>query len=371
MNRRDLQNAFGPVPDDFRTRVDETLNRLEEREMRRRTKFATTLVAAVLITALLAGAAVAVSNLDIWQALNYAEPIIPLESADELVATDLAAAENDYFRVIVQEGVYDGYGAIVKLRFEPKDPERYAIITDFAIAEDLGDQCISEVVREYENGSRDVRITGRRDGKEIIFLSTPRLSVSGEFPNADSLGLAHLFNSYMDQYNEDGSAEFWISGSYARDLPETLKVTLSARGMNADAEAVYGRIEKLTFNLMKNNKERVVRLRPIEDSRIDGFELLDAKISFTEVRGYISVEYAGYASEYDQGSGISLRLLDAQGNEFTTGSGGCFENENGRYRWELEMQTFEEIPETMILEVHRIGEKALGQIECRVEPVDD
>ena len=54
MKKRDWQNAFGPAPDAFRERVNETLMRLEEQNMRRRTKFSTTLIAAALIAALLA-----------------------------------------------------------------------------------------------------------------------------------------------------------------------------------------------------------------------------------------------------------------------------------------------------------------------------
>ena len=76
MNRKDWQKAFGPTPDAFRVRVDETLERLEERDMRKRTKFATALIAAVLTVTLLAGAAFAAAKLDIWEALNMANPII-------------------------------------------------------------------------------------------------------------------------------------------------------------------------------------------------------------------------------------------------------------------------------------------------------
>lgn len=370
MNRKDWQQAFGPTPDAFRARVDETLERLEERDMRKRTKFSTTLVAAALITVLLMGAAVAATKLDIWESLNYADPIIPLEGADELVATDLASAENDYFRVTVQEGVYDGFGTIVKLHFEPKDPEKHVLLADFADPADVGDEYITEVVKEYDDGIKDERITGRKDGKEIIFLSTPRLTVSGENVDSEALGLETLFNSYREQYNPDGSADFWIDGLFAHDLPDTLNVMLNVRGMDYEHNDVYGAIEKLTFDLVKSNKERVVQLTPVGQNKIEGFELVDAKITFTEVRGYISVEYTGSAADDDQGAGVSLRLLDADGNEFTSGSGRCMEVENRHHRWEMEMQSFEEIPETMTIEVHIISESAIGKIECKVEEIE-
>ena len=367
MNRNDWQEAFGPTPDAFRNRVDATLNRLEEREMRRSIKFSTALAAAMLALALLAGAAFAAARLDIWESLQYADPIIPLEGADELVVTDLATAETNYFRVFVQEGVYDGYSAIVKLHVEPKNPEKYAIITDFAMIGDVGDEYISEVVKEYEGGIKEERIVGRKDGKEIIFLSTPRLLIDGEISSADAFGVENLFNSFLDQYNPDGSVDFWISSEFAHGLPGALNILLSMRGMNAEHNTVYGSIDKLSFELVKNNGERTVRLTPVDDSKIEGFELIDAQIVFTEVRGYISVEYIDSTKDADMG--LSLRLLDQNGKEITSGGGHCWEMENGHECWELTIQSFEEIPETMLLEVHVIGENILGQIECKVEEI--
>lgn len=371
MNKKSWQEAFGPTSDAFRERVDDTLMRLEEREMRKRTKFSTALIAAALVITLLTGAAFAATQLNIWEALNSAVPIIPLEGADGLVSTDLATAENEYFRAIVQEGVYDGYGAIVKLRFEPKDPEKYVLLASFADPADVGDEYISEVVQVTDDGITDKRIIGRKDGKEIIFLSTPRPIISGENIDAEALGLDTLFNSYREKYNPDGSVEYWVDGMFAKDLPDTLNISLNVRGMDAEFNTAYGLIENLTFDLVKNNKERTVRLVPVSDHTVEGFELIDAKITFTEVRGYISVEYTGSAADADPGAGVSLRLLDAVGNEINSGSGYCTEMENGRHCWMLEMQSFEEIPKTMLLEAHIIGEDELGRIECRVEEITE
>lgn len=366
MNRNDWQEAFGPTPDAFRNRVDATLNRLEEREMRRSIKFSTALAAAMLALALLAGAAFAAARLDIWESLQYADPIIPLEGADELVVTDLATAETDYFRVFVQEGVYDGYSAIVKLRFEPKDPEKYAIITGFAVPGDLGDQYIFDFT-EYEDGVVDERPLERKDGKEIIYLSTPVLTVAGENAEAKALGLDSLFNSYRDKYNEDGSAEFWISGLHADNLPDALSIALNAFGANREHERVYGEIKQLTFDLHKSNQERIVQLTPVGENKIEGFELTDAKINFTEVCGYITVEYTGSAQE--QGMGVTLNLLDSDGNRIPLGDGQCTELDNDHFRWEMEMLSFKEIPETIILEVKMIDSDPVGQIECKVEEI--
>jgi len=95
---------------------------------------------------------------------------------------------------------------------------------------------------------------------------------------------------------------------------------------------------------------------------------VDCKATFTEVRGYLSAEYIGSAQ--DEGIGISLNLLNTEGKQITTGGGHCMELENGHSLWEMEMQTFEEIPETIIIEARIIGENTLGQIECKVEEIE-
>lgn len=331
--------------------------------MRRSIKFSTSLVAAVLAVVLLAGAAFAAAQLNIWEALNNADPIIPLEGADELVATDLAVAENEYFRILVQEAVYDGYGAIVKIKAEPVNPDTHIILANYMIAADVPNLDEYIIEENTTDGIGWSEIIGRKDGKEIIWLGTPQPKTT----NVDPDKTFDLFNSYRDQANPDGSLDIWITGTFANDLPDTLNINLSTRGMDAEYNTVYGSIENLTFDLIKNNRERTVQLTPAGGSQIDGFELVDARITFTEVRGYISVEYTGSAEEQD--TGVSLRLLDKDGNQITTGSGQCMELENGHFRWELEMQSFDEIPETMILEVRIIDEGAIGQIECNVEEI--
>ena len=363
MNKKDWQDAFGPTPDAFRARVDETLDHLEERDMRKRTKFST-----ALVTVLLAGAAFAATNLDIWESLNSSVPIIPLESADELVATDLATAETDYFRVIAQEGVFDGYGAIVKIRVEPKDPEKYVVVADFSEPADLGEGYITEEIK-YDEGMTEYRIIGREDGKEIIFLSTPDFVMSDGSADADSMVLDDIFNSYKEKYTDDGCIEYWISGLFGENLPDTLSVILQMHGMNADHEIIYGEISDMAFDLVKSNTERNVQLIPVSDGKVGKFELVDAKISFTEVRGYLTVEFAFASDNPEDGMDATLFLRDVDGNEIPTGSGVCMELENGNYKWQFEMQTFEELPETICIDVKTIDGPVNGQIECKVEEV--
>ena len=371
MKKRDWQNAFGPAPDAFRERVNETLMRLEEQNMRRRTKFSTTLIAAALIAALLAGAAFAASRLDIFAALNYADPNIPREGADELLSTDLAAAETDFFRVSVEQAVYDGYGAIVKLHFAPKDSGKYVLLANWAEGADVGEGYVTER-EDCGDGIFMDRIVGREDGREIIWLSTPTLTVAGvDAPDAEALGMETLFNAYMERYNEDGSADFWISGLFSNSLPEALDVTLNVRGMNAGNETIYGEIKGLDFALVKSNAPRTARLVPADGDQPEHAQLIRGEISFTEVRGYLTAEFAWDGAE-DAGMGVTLKLLDADGNPVNTGTGQCEALGDNRYLQQLELQSFVEIPETLFVEFKVIDEsKTLGRVECRVEPVSE
>ena len=123
MKRTDWQNAFGEVPEDFHLRLRSTLDGLEERDMKKRKNYTAILLAAALIVALLAGAGIAASQLGVFHMLDSADPIVPLEGAQELVGTNLGSVENEMVKLTVEEAVFDGQGALVQLRIAPKDDQ--------------------------------------------------------------------------------------------------------------------------------------------------------------------------------------------------------------------------------------------------------
>lgn len=371
MKRSDWQNVFGKAPDAFRERVNDTLTHLEEeKNMRKRTKFSTVLIAAALSAALLAGAGMAASQLNIFHALDTADPIVPLEGANALVATHLGVIENDYLRATVEEGVYDGSGAIVKLRVEPIDPDKYVVLGRMTDVADVGDGYITEDSVD-KNGITQTEIVGRKDGKEIIYLGTPQLLIAGsESPDAEANGEEVLFNSYRDEPQPDGSILFWISGMKTENLPDTLNISLNIQGYDTDFNQKYGSIDGLTFDLVKANTARSVRLVPTGDGKAERFELKNAEISFTEVRGYLTADYAYEQAEGEE-MGVTLKLRDADGSHIATGSGAT-QVSDGLYHETMEIQSFEDLPETLILDVKVIGEdKILGSIECRVQPIGE
>ena len=120
MNREDWKRIYGDVPEDFRLRLRSTLNGLEERKMKKR-KVSVALIAATLILALMAGVGIAASQLKLFRMLDTAEPIVPLEGAEDMVATDLGSSENEYAVLTVEEAVFDGQGLLVQCRLSPRD----------------------------------------------------------------------------------------------------------------------------------------------------------------------------------------------------------------------------------------------------------
>ena len=75
----------------------------------------------------------------------------------------------------------------------------------------------------------------------------------------------------------------------------------------------------------------------------------------------MTIDYEYQAAEGEPMS-ISFRLYDGEGNEIHTGSGGgMFDAETGIYREQQEMQSFDEIPTSLILEVKAIGGEVLGR----------
>ena len=302
MKQSDWQNAFGPAPESFRECVDQTLNRLEDKEMRKRTKFTTALVAAALITALLASAAIAAGNLGIWRYLYTGSPIIPLEGADEMVATDVASAQNEYFRISVEEAVYDGFGAILKLNAAPVNPEKYVLLNSHTIAADLAnpEDYILEPNPEL-GGEGWSSVVGVKDGRQIICMSSPIVTVDG----TDTAETLDLFNSRWEENNEDGSIDYWISSSFHENLPEKLPVRITVKGYDLDMNNTYGALDDLTFTLQKTHQERKVKLIPTAPIAENNIEIHDLGITFTDVRGYICAHACGYYSRSDCANGHS------------------------------------------------------------------
>ena len=165
MNQKDFQNIFGDAPEDFRLRLRETLDGLEEKNMKKRYKVSTVLIAAVILILALAGAGIAASQLGVFRLLDTAEPIVPLEGAQELVATNLGTSENEHAIITVEQAVFDGQGVMVQCRLSPRDAQIYAMLNTF-MQDTPEDTYITETIpAEVAEGSQVIGVA-RADKEE-------------------------------------------------------------------------------------------------------------------------------------------------------------------------------------------------------------
>ena len=413
MNRHDFQRAFGDAPEDFRLRLRQTLDGLEEKEMKKRYKFSTVLVAAVLMIAILTGAGIAAGQLGVFDFLNdRAEPIVPLPGAEELVATNLGTVENELAVLAVEEAVFDGQGVLVQMRLTPKD-EKYvmydAFSTDSPLAETkIEPSKIAEGTQEIGdwtvvNEGTDKRLL--KNGVELTIPASPEEAQEKDLPvyleNGilyDSMGMDMIpvvseeSRKLMDYWTgvrveieglpemeqpmltETGSHEGQEDGSviirtsHFADEPlnvESIQIHCSARVSEGSYDEGV-EMKGIDIVLPRSGETRKVKVLPVDDGRGERFEILSGEIVFTKVRGYFDLKYKYQQAKSGEEMGIDFRILDANGNRITTGGGSGWE-EDGIYGWSWAIQSYKEIPETIFLEAKVIGEdKTLGRVECKL-----
>ncbi|MBE5773091.1 MAG: hypothetical protein E7337_04065 [Clostridiales bacterium] len=421
ISRRDLQNMYEPVPQALEDEISSIMTSLEDGEERPIVKkkiSVSFILAAVLIIASMA--AVAAGNMNLfWRMTHMAEPILPLEGAEEMIKTDLGSVENEYVRLTVEEAIYDGKGVMTLVRITPKDTEKYAMLNAFMqnMPEDIYDTQICavevaqgtqgiemdgiyyEIINEedekafringedveittsqeeaekldmpvyiengtmYETNVFDFKVIGRKDGKETIDWWLNTIIVDENAENAEELGEGYKSSHSMDAEEQpDGSVLVWSDRTANAALEDTVEVKVRA-AVTVDGQKYA--LEDLVFDLEKCEAERSFSLIP-EDGKInDRIEVLAAEISMSKVRGYLDVEYT-YESAEDEEMGVFFRLRDAAGNLVADGSGWTEEMGSNRYHEQVEVQSFAEIPDTLILEVKAIDGDVLGQCVCKV-----
>lgn len=361
MKQNDWQKLFGEADEDFHLRLLETLNGLEDKKMKKRYKYTTVLIAAVLMVALLAGTAVAARELGLFDFLNTANPIVPLEGAETMVRTHLGSTENELVKLDIEEAVYDGQGALIQLRYTPKDTENYALL--HGAMDWINDDYIYEH-EEYEDGSGMYALVGRKDGRQILHV--------GESISLSAADGGEIEIDTWDGWEEaDGSVVIQGSGFAENTLAGQVTLTIEARSFTESAEERQAYpLDALSVEMVLAEDARQVQLIPAGETKLERFEFLSGSIALTRVRGYMNIDYA-YQPVEDEPMGVTIKLYDGDGNEINVGSGGA-EVKDMRDGWEItreyaEMQSYEELPETVFVEAKVIGEaRTLGRIECRV-----
>ena len=412
ISKQDLQNLYEPVPERYREDMRSVLSALDERKDRTVMKRKTTLAFVMVAMLIIAGvAAMAVGNLDIFRSMTeVAEPIIPLEGAEELVETPVASAENEYVTVKVREAVYDGQGAAVLLELAPTEPENYALLNAFfqdtpsdvyetrrvpvevaegeqempadgrwvKIVNRSGAQKVSidgveteipsgreaamaenipvylEAGKLYYADQWEFVVDGRLDGKKCIEY-WPEVQVTG----ADGVSAGSVTMDAEEQ--TDGSVLIWVDSFADTPMGEMVEVVVR---MDISSEGKERATEEISFELEKKAPEQTIRIIPEGGPTDDGIEIVSASINLSKVRGYFVVEYSCAAGDRTE---MSIGLCDMEGNRVTTGAGWSSRIGEGMYRECYVVQSFEEIPDKFVLTADTLEGAELGSWECRVE----
>ena len=414
ITRKDLRGLYEPAPQSLYDGIHEALAGLPEGKGKRKVKkkISTGFILAAVLLALSA-AGFAAARLNLFSGMTrYADPIVPLDGAEELVETDLGHAENEWATVTVEEATYDGQGVMVLAKITPKEPEKYALFNDLYMDPDENEHIITSGPDEVPEGTQEAewmrivnengaqalyidgqevpipegreaakkqecpiyreddrlyytevefrRVESRRDGREILGFE-PVLYPKGE-------GAASLIGGMTSdaEVQSDGSVLVWCDGYAEKTLPDVLELNLRVILQVGDDT----RSLDIPFTLKKGEAERTARYVPEGDSWIgDHVKVREVKVSFTKVRAYLTVDY-DYDPRPEEEMGIWLHPYDAEGNAITTGSGSGGgpgdEDELGFYRQQEEMQSFDEMPDVIVLEAKVIGGESLGQCVCRL-----
>lgn len=413
----DLRGLYRPVDPSVYDGVRDVLSRLPEGKeqpiVKKKISISVVLAAALLIVSL---TALAASQLKLFRQTSEREnPILPLQGAEDMIVTDLGKTENAHVILTVEEAVYDGQGAMVLIRLSPRDAEHCAMYnpylqdapddvyekrvmprradlnymhatlpdgTDIDIINepDYREMLIGgepaqiptdieaarkanlpvfmdgEVMRMTDEEAPEV--TGRRDGRALIGYDL-RLGVSGGNGEADLDGMLSDFLLYPSRAEgqDDGGALIWFNGVAETAMTDALSLVVTG---TTTLEGRTLELEELGFTLDRREPERRFTLVP-EAGALPGVATIrSATVNLTKIRGYFAIEYDQLTDDP-----VYIHPLDGDGNPLNVGQG--WANSDGRHCAEqYEIQAFDDIPETLILEVTDANGNVLGRCAFRV-----
>lgn len=361
MNNQIYRKAVPEMPLSFVHKMDETLERIEHMEKKKKIiKPRTLLICAILIVTLI-GSALAASEYRVFDFLWHMQP---LEGAEKLVKTHVGFTENEYVRVEIEEALYDGQGILLCLRATPRKPDTHPLYSSLADTENDPDWAYA--YETYEDGSSTFTFLGRTDEKKFVSVS---LSVTA----ADETGKEVFLNSWDAKKADDGSIIYYADGYSDTKLGDTVTLTAKVRStLRAHDASVEENLTtgEISCAMPKTDASRKYRLVPVSEGDAARFSLIEGTLSFTPVRGYMTVSYA-YKPQEDEPMGVTVKPCLPDGTEIAVGGGDITrtKQENGFEFCEdtCTLQSFETLPETLLLRIKVIGEgKYLTEIECKV-----
>ncbi len=368
MKREDWRSAIGGADEEFHRQLLAALDGLEEKKVKNRHKYSALLIAAIVM-ALLAGGAYAAARLGVLDYFErFAEPIVPLEGAEELVDTGLGTVENELVKMTVEELAFDGRSAVVQLCFTPKQPEKYALGSDMMEFEPM-DVYETETVEEEGGAWEWERVLRRKDGRQEV-------NCRANITLTDEAGHEIWIDSWIEGgLREDGSIV--IQGEGTGEEALSGEVTLQVEPYSIVLEdwdeeknerpSTRVPIDALVVPIERRDVQMEYSLIP--QGKLERVEIVSAELRLTPLLGYLSVEYK-YDSLPDEDMGIDFHVYDADGERVAV-QGGSRSEVGDAWRLQLEIQSFDEVPDKFYLEPKVIGEdKTLGKIECDVVEAD-
>ncbi len=361
MNNKDFRAAVPDMPLSFARKMDETLERIENMETKKRKISPRALIICAILVVTLIGSAIAATECRVFDFLWHMNP---LEGAENLIETNVGVYENEYVRVAIEEAAYDGQGVMLYIRATPLKPETHPLYSTIIDTENESDWVYKYT--EYEDGSWLSEFLGRADGKEFVVFG---VSVTVKDENGKEIWL----DAWDAKREADGSVILYADGFSDEKLGETAVLTAKVRSHVCAPDASKKMdlpTEEIIHTMPKVNAARNFNLIPVSAEDVPYFDLIDGEISFTPVRGYMKIRYA-YQEREDEPMGVTMKLCLPDGAEIYVGSSGSnlIGKENGFEILEelSEIQSCETLPETITIRVKVIGEaRYLCDIECKV-----
>ena len=353
MKQSDWQRAFGQPDQAFHRAFTETLEQLEEMNMKRRYRISTLLAAAVLLTLAFAGAALATGGFGIFDRAD----VPPLKGAEALVETGLGRTANDLVRLTVEEAVRDEGEITALIRLTPLDPERYALFND--TLEDAPDGVYDIEKTVDADGYETWTVKGRADGKTVIDY-WPSFDMEGKTSGAS-----------LDAVSQpDGSVLIRATIEPEDDVTDdTVFYALATLTVNGEQT----RLEAVRFTLAQKEETRSASYVPVDNGEVERVKVYGVKLESTSVSAIAHVSYAYLPKKTDMG--VSFRYMNGSGILYEVGGGGGEALPDGEYEIPQgyegmmhsdRLQAMAEFPDELILEAKVIGEDTiLGRVTLK------
>ena len=342
---------YGTAPESFHERLMDALEGTKEREGTRRYRISTALIAAALVV-MMTGAALA-AGIGLFERVNAHEEAKLPDSAKELVQSDLGSISTELFDLAVEEAMTDGQQFFVQVRLTPKNPEEYTLMWDEHPDPDADSDAYLYGSEEQNGGG----LIGRADGKKIVmynvYITAPQVlfePMGGEVHEDGSATL--VYEGYADEeYTSRSlrrlsiSCSWGVYGEFSKEdaldwwdweekhwLPEQAEAAVSVENI----------AERETF-----------RMEAAGESENGILQFMSGEIEFSPLRGYYTVRYD---CEDMQSGWTWIWFADADGQRIESRDGHSIREYDSKQEFAYHeqsgaVQTFDPLPETLILEL--------------------